>query len=103
LEALGNELVGFLAIDIEDDVEILDILKREIPILEVANQDHGNLLNALDLRAIYDFIKDWNEEYCQANDLCPICRTKLVENIVDVSYGDTSVPMADGLSCPVCG
>ena len=92
MEALGNELEEYLGISIEDDDEILDIIRGATPIV-----------NVVDLRSILQYIKDWNEEYCQANDLCPECRSKLVETFQDTPYGDTTVEHSEGLSCPVCG
>lgn len=97
-----NELEEYLDIDIENDAEILEILKCETPILEVIAQDH-TLLGVIDLRSILQYIKDWNEEYCQAHDLCPECRSKLVETFQDVPYGDSTTEYSEGLSCSVCG
>lgn len=89
---MGNELTEYLEFDIEDDSLILDLIRGAEPI--VLYVDHQGIIK---------YLKDWNEEYCQAHGLCPECRTQLIETFVPVPYGDTIVQESEGLSCPVCG
>jgi DNA-directed RNA polymerase subunit RPC12/RpoP len=87
-----NLLIDFLELDIEDDGAIMDILSLKVPVAFYLN-----------LGDVFNFIKDWNEEYCSNYDLCPECRAKLVEMFVDVPYGDTTVQECEGSRCPYCG
>lgn len=84
-------IVDFLNIDIENDDEIVDLIK------------FNRIESVINYSSVMDFIIDWNDEYCAAHDLCPECRTPLEEIFVEVPYGDTSVQESEGLRCPYCG
>ena len=61
-----EELIGYLRIDVEDDQLMTDLVNEIVPVEDIVC--FGGILH---------FIKKLNKEYCEAFDLCPVCRQSL--------------------------
>jgi len=88
LAVVENKLEDFLDLNIEDDAEIVDILHYRKPVV-----------SALDLGAVFEFVKEWNESYCEENNLCPECRSPLINNFTMEEYWGSMIRVPDGTSC----
>lgn len=81
--------------------EIEDILEYDVDSVEWQRVSNGLILwtELINVKAFMKYVKEMNEKYCEDHNLCPVCRSELVEVFEDREH--FGFPAKEGLwICP---